>query len=329
MCIEIGSLRLENPVILAPMSGVTDAPFRRLARRWGAGLVVSEMIVSRGVIQRTRESERRRQPDGAEGPLVIQLAGAEPEPMAEAARLSEDRGARMIDINMGCPVKKVARGKQAGAALMRDEALAARLIEATVGAVSVPVGLKMRTGWDASRRNAPRLARIAEACGVSLITVHGRTREQGFAGKADWDFIARVKAAVAVPVIANGDVASFDDAREILRRSEADGVMVGRGACGRPWFPGAVAHFLETGRRPPEPTLAEQADVVLGHYRDLLAHHGTEVGRRVARKHLGWYLDKAGAGAATRRAVQREDDPARVMRLVAAAYDRLAEARAA
>ncbi|MDP6708969.1 MAG: tRNA dihydrouridine synthase DusB [Alphaproteobacteria bacterium] len=329
MCVDVGSLRLDNPVILAPMSGVTDAPFRRLARRWGAGLVVSEMIVSRGVIQRTRESERRRQPDGAEGPLVIQLAGAEPEPMALAARLSEDRGARMIDINMGCPVKKVAQGKQAGAALMRDEALAARLIEATVGAVSVPVGLKMRTGWDATRRNAPRLAKLAEDLGVSLITVHGRTREQGFGGRADWDFIARVKDAVAVPVIANGDVETYDDARGILRQSKADGVMIGRGACGRPWFPGAVARYLATGHRPPEPTLTEQKDVALDHYRDLLAHHGTEIGRRVARKHLGWYLDKAGAGEATRRRVQQEDDPARVICLVAEAYDRLAERRAA
>ena len=262
MCIEIGPLRLDNAVFLAPMSGVTDAPFRRLARRMGAGLVVSEMIVSRGVIQRTRESERRRQPDGAEGPLVIQLAGAEPELMAEAARLSEGLGAAMIDINMGCPVKKVAKGKQAGAALMRDEDLAARLIEATVAAVSVPVGLKMRTGWDASRRNAPRLARIAERGGISLITVHGRTREQGFAGKADWDFIARVKAGVGVPVIANGDVESFDDAAEILCRSGADGVMVGRGACGRPWFPGAVARFLETGQRPAAPTLLPRLRVL-------------------------------------------------------------------
>jgi tRNA-dihydrouridine synthase B len=235
----------------------------------------------------------------------------------------------MIDINMGCPVKKVAKGRHAGAALMRDESAAARLIEATVGAVSVPVGLKMRTGWDASRRNAPRLARIAEACGISLITVHGRTREQGFGGKADWDFIARVKARVAIPVIANGDVTSYDDATEILRRSGADGIMVGRGACGRPWFPGAVARFLETGRRAPEPPMATRCEIALAHYRDLLSHHGREVGRRVARKHLGWYLDRAGAGEATRRAVQREDDPGRVMQLVRDAYERLAEREAA
>ena len=305
MTIRIGTVEILGPAILAPMSGVTDAPFRRLARRFGAGLVVSEMVASRGVVAATRESMRRLRPDGGEGPLVIQLAGAEPEPMAEAARLCQGLGAAMIDINMGCPVKKVAKGQQAGAALMRDEARALRLIEATVGAVEVPVSLKMRLGWDDDEINAASLARRAEAAGVRLVTVHGRTRMQGFGGRADWDAIARVKAAVAVPVVANGDVESLDDAARILARSGADGVMIGRGAYGRPWFPGAVARFLETGARTPPPSLAAQARLALEHYREMLHHYGHEAGRRIARKHLGWYLERIGVERASQVFAQR------------------------
>ena len=329
MTIFVDTLQIEDPVILAPMSGVTDAPFRRLVKQMGVGLVVSEMIASRSVIQQTRESMRRAQADAPGDPFVIQLAGTDGETMAEAARLCEDLGAAMIDINMGCPVKKVAKGQQAGAALMRDEVAAGRLLEATVNAVSVPVALKMRTGWEDSNRNAPSLARIAERSGVKLVTVHGRTRAQGFGGRADWDFIAWVKAAVSLPVIANGDVNDLEDAQEILARSGADGVMIGRGACGRPWFPGAVMRFLRTGRTEASPSLEAQRDIVLHHYEELLRYYGAEQGRRVARKHLGWYLEKAGIGDGIRRAVVREDSPARVKHLIRDAYQMHADRRAA
>jgi tRNA-dihydrouridine synthase B len=329
MSINIDGLMIRGATLLAPMSGITDAPFRRLARRFGAGLVVTEMIASRGVIEASREAARKLRHEPDEGPLVVQLAGAEPEPIGEAARLCQDLGAAMIDINMGCPAKKVANGQLAGAALMRDESRALGLIEAAVAAVRVPVSLKMRLGWDESRINAPRLARLAEAAGVRLITVHGRTRRQGFGGRADWDAIAEVKQAVAVPVVANGDVESLDDAAEILRRSGADGVMVGRGAYGRPWFPGQVADFLESGQCTAEPALAEQAELALEHLDALRRHYGDEIGGRVARKHLGWYLARAGIERERRAEVQREERPERVEQLVAAAYRTAAERWAA
>jgi tRNA-dihydrouridine synthase B len=329
MTICIGNLTIGNQAILAPMSGVTDAPFRHLARRFGAGLVVTEMIASRCLVDANRESLRRLARDGGAGPLVVQLAGAEPAAMADAARLCQDLGAAMIDINMGCPVKKVANGQQAGAALMRDQAMALRLIEATVGAVALPVSLKMRLGWDRDEINAPALARRAETAGIRLVTVHGRTRMQGFGGRADWDAIARVKAAVSIPVVANGDAESLDDAATMLERSGADAVMVGRGACGRPWFPGAVARFLAAGTREPEPPLAERCVVALEHYRAMLSHYGAESGRRVARKHLGWYLERAGVERERRQALQREEAPARVERMLAETFDQAADREAA
>jgi tRNA-dihydrouridine synthase B len=329
MSILIGALRIEGPAVLAPMSGVTDAPFRRLARRFGAGMVVSEMIASRGVLMESREAARKLRREADDGPWVVQLAGAEPEPMAEAARLCEGLGAAMIDINMGCPAKKVANGQMAGAALMRDEARALSLIEATVAAVAVPVSLKMRLGWDECRLNAPRLARLAEGAGVRLVTVHGRTRRQGFGGRADWAAIGEVKRAVSVPVLANGDVETLDDAAEILERSGADGVMVGRGAYGRPWFPGLVARFLATGERAGEPSLDERRQVALEHLEALRLHYGAELGGRIARKHIGWYLGLAGVERGRRQAALREERPARVDRLVAEAYDLAAERQAA
>ena len=312
MGIEVGSLTLKDPVILAPMSGVTDRPFRRLARRLGAGLVVSEMIASREMIRAAARSLRTATDCAAEAPMAVQLAGYDPEIMAEAARLNADRGASVIDINLGCPVKKVV-GKLAGSALMREPLQAGRIMAAVVKAVDLPVTVKMRTGWDADSRNAPALARLAEDCGVAMVTVHGRTRCQLYGGHADWHFIRRVKDAVQIPVIANGDVESFDDADGCLATSGADGLMIGRAAQGRPWRVGQIAHYLRTGHRLPDPGPAERLALVLEHYTEMLAHYGRAKGVRVARKHLGWSLHGLPNAAATRAAVNADDDPSVVV----------------
>lgn len=326
--LRIGPVEVAAPVVLAPMSGVTDMPFRRLVKRAGAGLVVSEMIASRAMIHAARKTMKMAAHCADEYPVSVQLAGCEPEVMAEAARLNEDRGAAIIDINMGCPVKKVTNG-DAGSALMRDLGLAARLLEATVRAVKIPVTLKMRTGWDDETRNAPELAKIAEASGIQAIAVHGRTRCQFYKGRADWPFIATVKDAVRIPVFGNGDVVTVDDAKRLLEDSGADGVLVGRGTYGRPWFLNQISHFLQTGGRLADPSLHDQIETVLKHFEAIVSHYGEKPGVKIARKHLGWYSKGLPNSAEFRQDVFQLEEPAAVIERIRRFYDPLLDRLAA
>ena len=303
---KIGAHALRNALFVAPMAGITDRPFRSLARRYGAGLAVSEMVSARPELRASRKSRLRLDHAGEERPVSVQIAGADPDELADAARHNAALGADIIDVNMGCPAKKVCN-RQAGSALLEDEALVGRILDAVVSAAGVPVTLKIRTGPHPQRRNAVRIARLAEAAGVQMLAIHGRTRACMFEGRAEYDTIAEVKAAVRIPVIANGDVGNGEDARRVLDATGADGIMIGRAAQGRPWLFRQIARFLATGEALPEAGLAERREILLEHLDGLYSLYGDEQGARVARKHIGWSVKALPGGEALRSAVNRID----------------------
>ncbi|MGY1458907.1 tRNA dihydrouridine synthase DusB [Luteimonas sp. A534] len=320
---RIGPHDIVANVVLAPMAGVTDKPFRQLCKRLGAGLAVSEMTTSDPRFWNTRKSLTRMDHDGEPDPVSVQIAGTEPRLMAEAARHNAGQGAQIIDINMGCPAKKVCSA-WAGSALMQDEALVARILEAVVEAVDVPVTLKIRTGWCAQQRNAPAIARIAQDSGIAALAVHGRTRDQHYTGQAEYDTIAAIKAALSIPVLANGDIDSPDKAAAVLRHTGADAVMIGRAAQGRPWIFREVAHFLATGERLPPPSLREVRDILLSHLEALHVLYGEQAGVRIARKHLGWYAKDRPENAAFRSVVNRAQTADMQLQLTRDYFDALA-----
>jgi len=320
---QIGPYRIDPPVLLAPMAGVTDKPFRVLCKRLGAGLCASEMTTSDPRFWDTAKSRHRMDHAGEPAPISVQIAGTVPEVLAAAARHNVDHGAQLIDINMGCPAKKVCNA-WAGSALMRDEALVARILDAVVAAVDVPVTLKIRTGWAADAKNALAIARIAESAGVQALAIHGRTRDQQYTGFAEYDTIAEAKAALSIPVIANGDIDTPEKAAEVLARTGCDAVMLGRAAQGRPWIFREVAHYLATGERLAEPSLAEVRDVLLGHLEHLHAFYGEPSGVRIARKHLGWYAKDRPENAAFRHVVNRAETAEAQLGLTRDYFDALA-----
>jgi tRNA-dihydrouridine synthase B len=304
---RLGAHELRNELFVAPMAGVTDRAYRMLCRSFGAGVAVSEMVSSRADLRHTRKSRLRRVHAGEPGPVVVQIVGSDPAAMAEAARCNAGEGADVIDVNMGCPAKKVCN-VAAGSALLADEPLVARILERVVHAAGVPVTLKIRTGSSPQSRNAVRVARIAESAGVQLLSVHGRTRACGFAGSAEYDTIKEVKAAAGIPVVANGDIQSPQDARRVLEYTGADGVMIGRAAHGKPWLFREVRHYLHTGAHLPPPSLEEIRDVMLGHLDAMYELYGSELGARIARKHIGWYARALPGGEALRSAANRATD---------------------
>jgi tRNA-dihydrouridine synthase B len=325
---RIGPHQLRNNLIVAPMAGVTDLPFRRLCRRLGAGLAVSEMITADASLYGTRKTVRRLQHDGEPSPVAVQIVGTDPDRLAEAARVNVGHGAEIIDINMGCPAKKVCR-IAAGSALMRDEDLVARILERVVNAVEVPVTLKTRTGWDPDHRNAPRIARLAEQAGIAALAVHGRTRACGYRGTAEHDTLAEVRRLVSIPVIANGDIGTPQEAGAVLSSTGADGIMIGRAAQGRPWVFGEIAHYLATGSLLPPPSPTWIGDLLLEHLDALYGLYGQSHGVRVARKHIGWYCRNQPGSHDFRRRINAVDDAAAQQAEVRAYFDGLAQAPAA
>ncbi|MET4675704.1 tRNA dihydrouridine synthase DusB [Luteibacter sp. ME-Dv--P-043b] len=320
---RIGPYSIAPHVVLAPMAGVTDKPFRLLCKRMGAGLAVSEMTASDPRLWNTLKSLRRMDHEGEPEPVSVQIAGYDPGMLAEAAKYNADNGAQLVDINMGCPAKKVCN-VWSGSALLQDEPLVARILHAVVRAVDVPVTLKIRTGWDREHRNALTIARIAEDAGIAALAVHGRTRADKYEGEAEYATIAAVKAAVGIPVMANGDITSPEKARQVLAATGADAIMVGRGAQGRPWIFREIAHHLETGGFLAEPSPAEVRDILAGHLEQLYAFYGERMGVRIARKHLGWYAKDRPENAAFRHVVNQAEDAASQLRLMREYFDALA-----
>jgi tRNA-dihydrouridine synthase B len=321
---QIGSYSLGSKVLLAPMAGVTDRPFRQLCRRLGAALAVSEMVSADLMLWNRAKTRRRLDHTGEDGPRSVQIVGHDPQMMATAARLNVELGAQIIDINMGCPARKVCN-VLAGSALLRDEPLVARLLEAVVAAVPVPVTLKIRTGWDPAHRNGVRIAAIAEAAGVQALAVHGRTRACGYGVQAEYETIRMIKQAVQIPVIANGDIDGPERARQVLDMTGADAVMVGRAAQGRPWIFREITRYLDTGERSPPPSVSEVRDILLGHLEQLYTFYGAACGVRIARKHLGWYSRDRADGAGFRAAVNRVEMAREQMSLTRTFFDRLAD----
>ena len=301
---HIGPIELRNNLIVAPMAGVTDRPFRQLCKRMGAGMAVSEMVASNSLLWGSEKTRRRANHDGEVDPISVQIAGADPRMLAEAAKYNVDEGAQIIDINMGCPAKKVCN-VMAGSALLKDEPLVTRILEAVVRAVSVPVTLKIRTGWDSTNRNAVRVAKIAEAIGVQALAIHGRTRACGFSGDAEYDTIKAVKAEVGIPVIANGDIGTPERVKHVLEFTQADAIMIGRAAQGRPWMFREITHYLQTGRHLPPPEVEEIHRVLVAHLEELYAFYGEHTGVRVARKHISWYTKGLAGSAAFRHAMNQ------------------------
>jgi tRNA-dihydrouridine synthase B len=317
---RIGPYTLSNKLILAPMAGVTDLPFRQLCKEQGAGMAVSEMVSCNALLWGSRKTQRRIDHQGENEPRSVQIAGADPRMMADAARYNVDRGAQIIDINMGCPAKKVCNA-MAGSALLRDEVLVGRILEAVINAVSVPVTLKIRTGWDPMQRNGIAVARIAEQAGIQALAVHGRTRACGFGGYAEYDTIAAIKAAVQIPIIANGDIDTPEKARQVLLHTNADALMIGRAAQGRPWLFRAIGHYLATGVALPEPSLAERRSILLGHLHRLYDFYGEYTGVLVARKHIAWYSKGQIGGGVFRQAINQANTVTEQLQQVAAFLD--------
>ena len=320
--LRIGPYTLTNNLALAPMAGVTDLPFRRLCRELGAGIAAGEMLTSDKRLWHTEKSRRRMDHSGEPEPRVVQIAGGDPEMLAEAAKLNADAGAQIIDINMGCPAKKVCN-KAAGSALLKDEKLVADILSATVNAVDVPVTLKMRTGWHPTERNGVRIARIAEDCGIQSLAVHGRTRDCMYRGEAEYETIRAIKQTVRIPVFANGDIDSPQKAQSVLEQTGADGLMLGRSAQGRPWIFREVGEFLSTGRVSTQASLSEVRDIMRAHLRNLYLFYGEQVGVRVARKHIGWYADGRANAPAFRQAVMKTESAAAQLDAVEAYFDTL------